>query len=232
MFGSHLTGWKTNDNVYSTARSLTGPWSEWQPFAEPESHTYDSQTSFVMPIGKNVVYMGDRWDAHNLMRSSYIWLPMELRGTSAVMKNRRNWILNIYGRWSNGNPGEMYEAEAGTMLGDGKAIDCARCSSGKSVTGFNSMSSGVAFTEIHSDLKLYATLLVYYFNPDSDQRFGHVRVNGGAVQRIAFLPSESPTNGSAIASINVALQKGSNEIKLVGADGRGPEVDKVELLYD
>lgn len=26
MFGSHLTGWNANDNVYSTSTSLTGGW--------------------------------------------------------------------------------------------------------------------------------------------------------------------------------------------------------------
>lgn len=232
MFGSHLTGWKTNDNVYSTATSLAGPWSEWQPFAELESHTYNSQTSFVMPVGKNVVYMGDRWDAHNLMRSSYIWLPMELGKTTAIMQNRRNWLLDIYGRWSVGKPGRVYEAESADMLGDAKAVDCPRCSSGKAVGGFNSLSSGVSFSQITSDHQVYATLLVHYFNNDTDQRFGHVRVNGGPVQKIAFLPDENETAGPAMASINVALQKGTNDVRVLGADGRGPEVDKVELLYD
>ncbi|KAG8910082.1 hypothetical protein FRC01_006553 [Tulasnella sp. 417] len=30
MFGSHLTGWDTNDNIYSTATNLAGPWSSWK----------------------------------------------------------------------------------------------------------------------------------------------------------------------------------------------------------
>lgn len=32
-FGSQLTSWDTNDNKYSTATDLHGPWSEWKLFA-------------------------------------------------------------------------------------------------------------------------------------------------------------------------------------------------------
>ncbi|CCO30579.1 hypothetical protein BN14_04609 [Rhizoctonia solani AG-1 IB] len=30
MFASQLTGWNTNDNMYSTSTSLSGPWSSWK----------------------------------------------------------------------------------------------------------------------------------------------------------------------------------------------------------
>ena len=35
VFGSHLTGWSLNDNVYATATSLSGPWSAFRNFAAP-----------------------------------------------------------------------------------------------------------------------------------------------------------------------------------------------------
>jgi beta-xylosidase len=41
MFGSHLTGWNANDNVYSYARSLSGPWSSWATFADVGANTYN-----------------------------------------------------------------------------------------------------------------------------------------------------------------------------------------------
>lgn len=30
MFASQETGWSSNDNMYSTATSLSGPWSAWK----------------------------------------------------------------------------------------------------------------------------------------------------------------------------------------------------------
>jgi hypothetical protein len=59
-FGSHLTGWSPNDNVYSTATSLHGPWTAWATFAKVGSDTYDSQTNYVLDYNGRVIYMGDR----------------------------------------------------------------------------------------------------------------------------------------------------------------------------
>ena len=50
LLGSHLTGWNTNDNQYTTATSLAGPWAAWSDFAAPGTNTYNSQTTFVLPI--------------------------------------------------------------------------------------------------------------------------------------------------------------------------------------
>lgn len=94
MFGSKLTGWDPNDNVYSTATSLAGPWSAWKTFADSGSNTYASQTTFILPVGDNAVYLGDRWVSSNLMRSTYIWLPLQLSGTTATMKNAVNWVID------------------------------------------------------------------------------------------------------------------------------------------
>lgn len=41
----------TNDNKYSTATDLSGPWSEWASFADEGSNTYNSQTTFVFAVG-------------------------------------------------------------------------------------------------------------------------------------------------------------------------------------
>jgi len=94
MFGSKLTGWDANDNVYSTATKLSGPWSGWKTFADSGSNTYQSQTTYVLPVGSGAMYMGDRWVSSNLMRSTYIWLPLKLEGTTASMKNAVNWVVD------------------------------------------------------------------------------------------------------------------------------------------
>src|SRR6266851_210840 len=65
LFGSFLTGWSTNNNQYTTATSLAGPWSSWSYFAPPSSNTLNSQTTFILPVagssGTTFIYMGDRW---------------------------------------------------------------------------------------------------------------------------------------------------------------------------
>lgn len=90
LLASHLTGWSTNDNVYATATSLAGPWSGFSDVAPAGSHTYDSQTSFLLPVtgsaGTSYVYIGDRWNSTNLNASLPIWLPITLTssGTAAL----------------------------------------------------------------------------------------------------------------------------------------------------
>jgi ricin-type beta-trefoil lectin protein/glycosyl hydrolase family 43 len=90
LLGSHLTGWGTNDNVYATATSLSGPWSAFTDVAPSGTRTYDSQTSFLLPVtgsaGTSYVYVGDRWNAGDLNSSLPVWLPISLtdRGTAAL----------------------------------------------------------------------------------------------------------------------------------------------------
>lgn len=46
-----------NDNKYSTATSLNGPWSDWADFAPSGSKTYNSQTNFILGVGGTVMYV-------------------------------------------------------------------------------------------------------------------------------------------------------------------------------
>lgn len=72
---------KSLDNKYSTATSITGPWSAWQDFAPAGTNTFSSQTNFILPTGNgNYIYMGDRWVSTNLMSSTYVWLPLTISG--------------------------------------------------------------------------------------------------------------------------------------------------------
>jgi hypothetical protein len=90
LLTSHLTGWNTNDNVYATATSLAGPWSSFANFAPGGTRTYNSQSSFLLPISgtgeTNYVYIGDRWNPGDLYSSVPVWLPITLTssGTAAM----------------------------------------------------------------------------------------------------------------------------------------------------
>ena len=63
--GSHLAGWNPNANVYATALSLSGPWTEFKDIAPPDTNTYGSQSTMLLKIAgsrkTSVLYMGDIW---------------------------------------------------------------------------------------------------------------------------------------------------------------------------
>lgn len=105
LFCSHLSGWNTNDNQYATAPALAGPWSALADFAPAGTHTFNSQTTFVLPVSgkkaKTYIYMGDRWMAKDLASSTYIWLPLKLSDGSASMEWHDRWRLNAgAGTWA------------------------------------------------------------------------------------------------------------------------------------
>jgi hypothetical protein len=105
LLGSRLTGWGANDNVYSTATSLGGPWAAFRPFAPAGTNTYNSQTANIIPVpgsaGTTYVYAGDRWTTGNLGTSPEVWLPMTLAGTTVTVGWQNTWSLDpAAGTWS------------------------------------------------------------------------------------------------------------------------------------
>ncbi|KAF2266248.1 Arabinanase/levansucrase/invertase [Lojkania enalia] len=227
MFGSKLTGWDPNDNVYSTATQISGPWSSWKTFADSGSKTYTSQTTFILPVGGNFMYMGDRWIKDNLMRSTYIWLPLQISGTTATMKNAINWVPDaVSGSMAPGPSETTYEGESATLGGGARTVSCSGCS-GKTAAGYigGDQAGTVTFSSVTSSVTTRTTIRIKYLNGDSSQRFADVSVNGGAAQRIAFLPSggSDPTS----SSLNADLNSGSNTIKISMSGGWGPDVDRL-----
>ena len=71
------------------------------------------------------IYTGDRWVPSNLMRSTYVWLPLTISGTTVSMSNHVNWTPNVaQGTWAPG-PGETApEAEAGVLAGGARSVTC------------------------------------------------------------------------------------------------------------
>ncbi|MEV6850358.1 family 43 glycosylhydrolase [Actinoplanes sp. NPDC051411] len=98
IFGSHLTGWSTNDNQYATAGSITGTWSSFRSFAPSGTNTCNSQATWIMPVAgssrTSYIFMGDRWNSGNLTDSRYIWEPLTISGTTASMACRDSWTID------------------------------------------------------------------------------------------------------------------------------------------
>jgi len=123
--GSYKTGWRANNNFYSTAPAVTGPWT-YQGHIAPvtdtsttggdpnppewisDERTWLSQSTWVTPVqgcsGTVYVFWGDHWDGtedttapgrHNYL-ASYVFQPLVFDGTSISMSTyHENWMLDV-----------------------------------------------------------------------------------------------------------------------------------------
>ena len=106
--GSGLTGWERNDNYYFTATSLAGPWEKQGLFAPEGTLTWNSQTTFVLPVvgteTTTYLFMGDRW-AHPRQNSAatYVWQPLQFdaHGRMSLPTFHPAWQIDVRtGHWS------------------------------------------------------------------------------------------------------------------------------------
>ncbi len=102
--GSALTSWNPNPNMYATAKSLSGPWSEFKNIAPPETKTYNSQSTMMIKVtgtkGTTVIFMGDQWKPKTQWDSRYLWMPLEIGDGNLWLPKPRPWMLNVKtGRW-------------------------------------------------------------------------------------------------------------------------------------
>ncbi|OLN81133.1 hypothetical protein CCHL11_09529 [Colletotrichum chlorophyti] len=233
MFGSKLTGWDPNDNVYSYATSLSGPWSAWQTFAPVGSRTFNSQTTFILPVGDNtVIYMGDRWVSKNLMRSTYVWLPLSVSGTTVTLADRVNWTPNVGGggSWAPGPAETSYEGENATLKGGARSISCAGCSGGAAAGYVGGPAGGqVQFSNVSVGTGGRTTVRVKHLNGDTSQRWATVTCNGVS-QTVAFLPTaDGNTPGSSSVFCDLVAGSG-NKITIASSDSSWvADIDRINV---
>jgi hypothetical protein len=112
--GSDKTGWRANDNFYSTAPAMTGPWT-YQGYLAPQGKkTWMSQSTWVLPVtgskGTVYVYWGDHWDGtqdttapgkHNYL-TTYVFQPIVFNGNLISLPTyQKSWKLDVgAGTWS------------------------------------------------------------------------------------------------------------------------------------
>lgn len=101
FLGSDLTGWERNDNYYFTSTSLKGPWVK-QGFIAPQGTlTWNSQTTFVLPIEgpkeTTFLFMGDRWSfPRQASAATYIWQPLKVEGYKISMPEfKEAWKIDL-----------------------------------------------------------------------------------------------------------------------------------------
>lgn len=230
MFASHLTGWATNDNQYSYATSLSGPWSNWQTFAAVGSDTYQSQTNYILPFPGNrtVMYMGDRWVSSDLVASTYVWLPLSISGTSVSMQDYTSWVPDVQAdSWSTAPPANNYYGVNAALSNGAVIVSCSACYEQKAAGYIGGPSQGSAtFSGISTSSSGLTTLQIIYRNGDSTARYADVIVNG-VTQRIEFLPASSV--GTSV--VNANLNAGSNnQIVIKTSDGTyGPDIGTIVM---
>jgi len=99
VLGSHLTGWNANPDVYATAKSLSGPWSEFKDIAPPEKNTYGSQSSMLVKVTgtktTSVIFVGDIWRPDNLGDSRYLWMPLQIGDGKLSLPEPAEWTLDV-----------------------------------------------------------------------------------------------------------------------------------------
>ncbi|MGC4104285.1 family 43 glycosylhydrolase [Ferruginibacter sp.] len=120
FLGSDLTGWERNDNYYFTATSLNGPWTKRGLIAPPGTLTWNSQTTFVLPIKgseeTHYIFMGDRWSfPKQASAATYIWQPLTVKGYDiAIPEYEGAWSIDLStGRISSQKikPGKLIAAD-------------------------------------------------------------------------------------------------------------------------
>ncbi|HEY2736624.1 MAG TPA: hypothetical protein VGI70_21640, partial [Polyangiales bacterium] len=113
--GSDKTGWRANDDFYSTAPSMSGPWTYQGYLAPVGKLTWMTQSTWVAPVegskGTTYVYWGDHWDGnqdtsapgkHNNL-TTYVFQPLLFDQTAISLPTYQiDWKLDVgAGSWSN-----------------------------------------------------------------------------------------------------------------------------------
>jgi hypothetical protein len=119
---SYKTGWRCNNNFYSTAPAMSGPWT-YQGYLAPvtdpsndisDQRTWLSQTTWVQPVvgskGTVYVYWGDHWNncgstsgagSQNYL-ATYVFQPLIPGATKTLLPTYlTTWSLDVgAGTWS------------------------------------------------------------------------------------------------------------------------------------
>ena len=103
LITSAATGWDPNQAQYASATNIAGPWSGLTNLAD--GITYDTQSAFVIPfVGSQAttyIFASDRWQDPDLVSSKYIWIPIQISGTSLTLADYQRWQLDVTtGHWS------------------------------------------------------------------------------------------------------------------------------------
>lgn len=181
--------------------------------------------------------MGDRWHENTLWTSTYIWLPLEFKGTAenpeVSMQYRDIWALDSISKTWSGPKTITLEPETLSMSNGARFVGCDGCSDRTAVGYLGGPEGGIVTFRggLGKACKacVKTTILMVYVNGDRTSRYAWVTVNGEK-QMVEFPPSRNDQQISNVV-IYGKLQPGSNNTIVVeGVDGQwAANIDKIIL---
>ena len=93
MITSGCTGWAPNEARMFSAPSIWGPWTQHpNPCRGPKAEiTFGGQSTFVLPVGDQYIFMADIWRPDHPVDARYIWLPISFDDGKPVIHWRDEW---------------------------------------------------------------------------------------------------------------------------------------------
>ena len=93
LLTSGATGWSPNQQMYATAPSIDGPWTQPSPVSFASQSAYETQGAHAIAIEgtehTSYLYLADRWAGSfmptpSVMESRYVWLPLSFPTPTSV----------------------------------------------------------------------------------------------------------------------------------------------------
>jgi Ricin-type beta-trefoil lectin domain/Glycosyl hydrolases family 43 len=166
MLTSGATGWNPNQQKYSTATSITGPWSAWQNVGDATA--FGSQTAFVLPVQgsqtTSYLYLGDRWGpgfGGAYADSQYTWLPLRFPSNTSL---GMDW-----------HPQITIDTDTGVVAGAG----------GGTYLELVARHSGKCVDVVNGSTAANAQVIQYTCNGGNNQQWSPRDSGGGYVQLVA-----------------------------------------------
>ncbi len=93
MITSGCTGWAPNEARMFSAPSIWGPWTQHpNPCRGPKAEiTFGGQSTFILPVGDQYIFMADIWRPRRPSNARYIWLPIEFEDGKPIVRWQEEW---------------------------------------------------------------------------------------------------------------------------------------------
>ena len=93
MITSGCTGWEPNEARMFSAPSIWGPWKQHaNPCRGPKAEkTFGGQSTFVLKLDNQFIFMADIWRPRRPIDARYIWLPIEFEDGMPIVRWRDEW---------------------------------------------------------------------------------------------------------------------------------------------
>ncbi len=95
MITSGCTGWAPNEARMFSAPSIWGPWTQHpNPCRGPKAEiTFGGQSTFILPVGDQYIFMADIWRPRRPSNARYIWLPIEFEDGKPIVRWQEEWTF-------------------------------------------------------------------------------------------------------------------------------------------